>query len=137
MKTIIIAAALGMISFVCMAQTELLTGKFGHQYTEPKNTPVWEIKKINDQYQLSIWGATETSQPSHELSEQERRKFWQKMWWPEDSSVSASCVMNSEEMICYVSPKARNEIDYIKGYKSNYFHYDRMGGVMETHKIDE
>jgi hypothetical protein len=39
--------------------------------------------------------------------------------------------------MCYVPPETRNKIDGLKGYKSPYFYYDSMMGVMETHKIGQ
>ena len=131
-----LALALLLLSPLAMAQTELLVGKFGHEHTAPKNTPVWEIKETSDdQYQFVTLGVGEPSQPAHEFSADERRKFWQTMWWPEDTSDAAICIGNEREIMCYVPPETRNGIDWLKDHKSHYFYYDSAAGVMETHKL--
>ena len=136
MKKTIIALALGVASFACSAQADLFVGKFGHEYTSPEGTPVWEIKRNNGQYQFDILNDEDPSQSAHEFSENERRKFWKTMLWPEEGSIPASCVGNAERVMCYVTPQVRSRTDWLKDNKSNYFYYDQLLGVMEVQKLE-
>jgi hypothetical protein len=135
MKKIIIAAMLGTAASACAAQEDLLTGQYGHDFTEPAATPVWEIEKDNGQYQLVVLDDEDPPQPSHEWSESERRQFWERMWWPEDSSAQASCVGNDEAVICHVPEQARQAMDELKDNQSDYFYHDAMAGVMQVQKL--
>ncbi|MDR2876066.1 MAG: hypothetical protein LBV44_09100 [Methylobacillus sp.] len=135
MKRIIIATALGMASFACAAQSDLLVGEFGHEFTKKPGTPVWAITGSNNQYWLDSLGDEEPPAPAHEYSESERRKFWGRMLWSEETSAAARCIGNDAELICYVPPKTRSAIDWLKNRQSDYFYYDTMMGVMEIQKL--
>jgi hypothetical protein len=145
MKKILITLTLGFVSLTCAAQADLLVGNYGHGYTKKKGEAVWEIKDGSAQYQLVTLNDEEPPPQSHEFSESERRELWKTMWWPEQSSVSASCIGsisqdvfgNSVRVICHVPPKARAEIGDLKNYKSNYFYRDPVAGLMEIQKLSK
>jgi hypothetical protein len=145
LKKILITLTLGFVSLTCAAQVDLLVGDYGHGYTKTKGEPVWKIEIASGQYQLVTLNDEEPPPQSHEFSESERRQFWKTMWWPEQLSISASCIGsfsqgvfgNSSQVICYVPPKARSEISDLKNYKSNYFYRDPIIGLMEIQKLSE
>ena len=112
------------------AQTASLLGDFTHGYTEPPNESVWTVQNTSDMWTVYSHGGKETSKAKI-LTEAERKKFWEKMWWPISTATQADCLTYDEALICYVPKKAKLKIDWIQKNKSNYFHYDAIGGVME------
>jgi len=122
---------------VVSAQTHLV-GDFTHDYTTPKNKPVWTIQNTSDIWTVYNHGGKKTFK-AKTLSEAERRKFWEKMWWPTATAAEASCLTYDEALICHVPKKAKIKIDDLKNRGSEYFHYDSIGGMMEISlkKVDE
>lgn len=137
MKRILIAATFFFASFASSAQPNVLIGRFGHEYTKPKGAAVWDVRTSGDQLQLVTLNAEESNARSHELTEGERRKFWQSLWWPEETSVAARCVGNSEEVLCHVPPSVRSKINDLVRHRSNYFHFDPIGGLMEIQRASK
>mgnify|MGYP001214511719 CR=1 FL=1 len=135
MKHTIIASILTLASFSCSAQANLLVGKFGHGYSKLKGTPVWEVTMTGNQLNLVTLNAEEPTQPTHELSDAERRRLWQAMWWPEETSITATCVGNSKEVLCHVPSQTRSNIGGLKSQTSNYFYFDPIVGLMEIMRI--
>lgn len=132
---IIMTSLLFAASAFCLADNNPLVGQFGHDFTRRKDEPAWEIKKDGAQYQLRSVAPGETAQAAHALSDAERRKFWQTMSWPEDTSAAAQCVGDSEHMLCFVPAATRQKIDWLKSNKSDYFYYDQAAGVMQAQKV--
>ncbi len=134
MKQVCIAVTLLLISHASLAESDPLLGKFGHDYTRSSQEAVWQIRRDAGGYQLNT--LTHSSKASAQSwSAAQRKAFWEKMMWPVKVSAEAKCVGNAEEVICYVPVGARKKVDWLRDNKSDYFHYDAMGGVMEAHRI--
>lgn len=127
--------ALLIAPFCCKADGETLTGLYGHQFTAQPNAPVWSVRSKGKAYQVISLNADESTPDSHEWSKDERLAFWERMLWPPDTSADAQCVGNEDEVICFVPSQSRKRIDWLRESKSDYFHYDPMGGVMKINKL--
>ena len=112
------------------AQTTSLVGDFTHGYTDPKNETVWTVENTRDMWTVYSHGAKETFKAKI-LSEAERINYWEKMWWPTATAKLADCLTYDAALICHIPKKAKMKIDWIKKNKSDYFHYDAIGGVIE------
>lgn len=119
------------------AQTDSLAGEYGHNYTEKDGTPVWEVRQKGDTYELLSLGTPPSSQEVHVLTADERRHFWQTMWWSEESSAQVNCIGNTQEVICFVPATTRQTIAALKENDSDYFYYDPTGGLMEIQKLPQ
>ena len=130
MKTAIYLLLCFIFPAAVSAQTTSLVGDFTHGYTEPKNESVWTVQNTSDMWTVYSHGAKETFKAKI-LSEEERINFWEKMWWPAPTAKQADCLTYDVALICHIPKKAKIKIDRIKKNKSEYFHYDATGGVIE------
>jgi hypothetical protein len=135
LKSVIVLALLGATAPAALAQADSLMGTFGHRYTQVAQTPVWEVRTSGDRYQLVTLGSAAPPLEAHELSENERRQFWQTMWWPGESSAWARCVGSARAVICHVPPRVRDAVGDLKRFRSDYFYFDPLAGLMEAERL--
>ncbi|MES2320291.1 MAG: hypothetical protein V4631_22665 [Pseudomonadota bacterium] len=109
-------------------------GTFGHEFTSSKDEPVWSVEAKGDSYKVLTHGEGKRKS-AHTLTPEERKAFWTKMAWVAGSHQDSECIGDSAELICYVPTKTRQSIPDLQGYASDFFHYDKVGGIMEIRKI--
>jgi hypothetical protein len=122
----------GLLSLTSAAAQQL-HGNFTHAFTEPANQPVWTVTETNDSWKVLFHGSNEMF-PAKKVNEAGRQAFWSQMWWPHEQAKNADCLTISrpaQGMICYVPATVRRNLPDLKSNKSNYFYFDRDGGLME------
>lgn len=115
----------------------MIVGSFSHRFSKSANAPVWTVKLVDKQFQLVSHGAN-TSADIILLNEQERKDLWTSLAFDvdTDSFLAAECVGAAHiEYICHVPHKSRADIPQLRSRKSDFFHYDKTGGLIEIHKI--
>ena len=123
-------------SLFSFAQSNPLVGVFGHNFSSKKNTPVWTVKEGKVDFQLHFHGdGSVTSVKTSSLDD--RKKFWAAMWWSSDTYANARCLGNSAEILCFVPKADRLREPGLRDLGSDFFHYDRIGGVMEVNRISD
>ncbi|WP_137937919.1 hypothetical protein [Chitinivorax sp. B] len=135
MKHLLLGLTFGLCSTALFAQ-DTLAGQFGHAFVKKPNEVVWTIQPKANTYELIMHGDNSTTQ-LHKLSDKERSTFWKKMDWPPASQQGADCAGNDEDLFCFVPPKQRAAITWLKDNQSGYFFYSQMGGVMEIKRISK
>jgi hypothetical protein len=133
MKKLASILALASLLGSTSAAGQQLQGDFTHAFTEPANQPVWTVIETNDAWKVLYLGSKEAF-PAKQLSEAGRQAFWSQMWWPPAQAKEAECLTISrpaQGTICYVPAKVRDKLAGLKNNKSNYFYFDREGGLME------
>lgn len=112
-----------------------LEGVFGHEYTRNKNAPVWTLR-ANGEHALAITHHGDGSVNTLQLwNDTEKASFWRKMLWNPKSATQALCAANDDEVFCYVPRLAREQIDWLRDYASDYFSYSEMGGIMQIQRV--
>ena len=135
MKKIFAIAGL-LATMMAHAQANPVVGTFGHDYTEKTNEPVWTVSSAGQQIKLKSHGGGPTVKVTI-LSREQRKALWDALAFDSDtgSFAQAECVGGGAEYICHVPMAARAGIPELKTQKSDFFHYDRAGGLMEIRKI--
>ena len=135
MKNFLIIAC-GLLSAAVQAQTSTISGSFGHAFTGKANEAVWTVK-ANGATPLLVTVGAKTSVKAFVLTKEQRKDLWDKLSF--DSSTGsfeqADCIATSEEYICNVPQKSRALISDLKDRKSDFFHFDSFGGLMEINKV--
>jgi hypothetical protein len=111
----------------------LPVGSFGHRYTDAPNTAVWTVTLHNpatQEYRLLRHSDAQQTKLKP-LTKKEREQFWARMHWSLNEADAAVCLGNWSDILCYVPRKVRLKNDWLKSYKTDFFHYDTIGGVME------
>lgn len=120
------------VTSVANAKPDQLLGQFTHDFTKPAGEPVWTVTKSGVKWRVFVHGA-DKAVSAKEVSESERRDFWEQMWWPAENAVGARCLRLSGEwqgLMCYAPDRDGAETKAI-AKKSDYFYFDSMGGLME------
>lgn len=116
------------------AQAQSLpVGSFGHRYTDAPNTAVWTVTlhhAATQEYRLLRHSDAQQTKLKP-LTKKEREQFWARMHWSLNEADAAVCLGNWTDILCHVPHKVRLKNDWLKSYKSDFFHYDTIGGVME------
>lgn len=128
------SSALLLLTASTTAQASLPIGAFGHEFTATKNAPVWSVRTQAGTYNVLSYGDGK-KKSAHVLTRDERKAFWSKMAWTPSSHENAECIGNRLETICYVPPKTRQLIPALQSQVSDFFHFDKIGGIMEIQKI--
>lgn len=119
------------------AQSSMVVGSFSHRFSEVADAPVWTVKSFGRQFQIVSHGGN-TNTVVVVLNEQERKDLWNALAFDidTDSFLAAECVgAVLKEYICHVPSKSRAEIPQLRSRESDFFHYDKTGGLIEIHKI--
>jgi hypothetical protein len=123
-----------LLSCGIAAQAQSLpVGSFGHRYTNDTKAAVWTVTLHNastQEYNLLRHGDAQQTKLKP-LSKKEREQFWGRMHWSVSEADAAACLGNRLDILCFVPRKIRQKNDWLKSYKSDFFHYDTIGGVME------
>ncbi|HRH17335.1 MAG TPA: hypothetical protein PLS22_07760 [Aquabacterium sp.] len=132
------AHALWMIAFASSPaySNEILLGNFGHEFTRTSKDIVWTIKAAGEKFDITYHGDN-TKDRLRPLSSKAVRSLWQKLHWPDETMSSASCLGNEEDTFCHVPKEQRANIDWLMDYKSDFFYYSVMGGIMQIHKMGQ
>ncbi|HZX30103.1 MAG TPA: hypothetical protein VFF03_02010 [Rhodocyclaceae bacterium] len=133
MLKIALIAFLALPSIAC---ANSLTGIYSHNYTAKKNEPVWSIKAKNNAFTLTTHGENGQSR-LQTLTDSEIREFWEKMGWEEEFAKGVECIGNAGDIFCKVPAKTKNGISWLRENKSDYFHFDKIGGLMEIKKASK
>lgn len=133
MLRILLFITLMFIAKTCMAGP--LEGVFGHEYTRSKNAAVWTLRPTADQLLTVTHHGDGTVARIHVWDEKEKSGFWSKMLWNPKTATQAQCAGNGEEVFCYVPRLARQQIDWLQDYASDYFNYTEMGGIMQIQRV--
>ena len=143
------------------AEADLLSGRYGHDASEPAYQAVWEVSR-----QGEIWQARNLSErtaaTAYQLSSVGRRAFWEKMDWPSHAADTADCVTWGEAapslqellqetqadggpkagadvvgdaLVCHVPAEARKQIGWLQDNREDWFYYDSVAGVMEVRRL--
>lgn len=138
---------------------ERLSGRYGHDYTQPADEPVWAISQDADGWHALTLGDGERS-VARRIGPAARAAFWDAMAWPADTAATADCLSWGERMpalsdlldeetpptdprgsygtsvLCHVPGEARAGIDTLAGNASDWFYYDPMLGLMQINRLD-
>ena len=128
------SSALLLVTATTTTQAALPVGTFGHEFTSTKDAPVWTVQAGGGSYKLLSHGDGK-KKSAHILTSGERKAFWTKMAWTPGSDQDAECIGGTAEIICYIPTKTRQSIPAIQSQVSDFFHFDRTGGLMEIQKI--
>jgi hypothetical protein len=128
------SSALLLLTASTTAQASLPVGTFGHEFTAIKNAPVWSVRTQAGTYNVLSYGGG-IKKSAHVLTRDERIAFWSEMAWTPGSHEDAECIGNTLETICYVPTKTRKLIPALQSQASDFFHFDKTGGIMEIQKI--
>lgn len=111
-------------------------GQFTHAYTRA-HEPVWRIEFEKDTCLVRHTAVADAGSPAQILDQKARRQFWDKMWWSGTGYQSASCLAYDQgaAIFCHIPPAIRRASPELKGYHSDYLHYDLMGGLMEVERL--
>lgn len=118
-------------------QPSIVVGSFSHRFSEVADAPVWTVKLVGQQFQIVSYGGN-TSTDVILLNEQGRKDLWKALAFDidTDSFVAAECVGAALiEYICHIPHKSRTDIPQLRSRKSDFFHYDKTGGLIEIYKI--
>lgn len=116
---------------IASAKAALPVGTFGHGFTKVNGEPVWSIQAHATGYKLLGHGDGNI-RSAHILTSAERKIFWSQMAWSSGSYQNAECIGVASELICYVPPQARQSIPALQSHSSDFFHYDKTGGIIEA-----
>lgn len=147
------------------AEADLLSGRYGHDASEPAYQAVWEISRQDQAWQArNLTDAAAST--AYRLSPVGRRAFWEKMDWPSQTADTADCVTWGEAtrslqdmlvdllqepqadakpktgadvvgaaVVCHVPAEARKQIGWLQDSREDWFYYDPMAGVMEVRRL--
>jgi hypothetical protein len=142
-----------------------LVGRYGHDSTEPAAAPVFQVERVGDGYWLEYlavgeretawlldndgraafwdrmtWPAA-TAQDAECLSWGEASptlsdflEFATDAASPAEPTPALAKTFGAG-VLCRVAPAARAKISWLSDYRSDYFFYDTMGGVMEVRPL--
>lgn len=130
------ASALLFVTTASTAQASVPIGTFGHGFTKSKDTPVWTVTPRAQGFSLVSHGDGRKT-VAHVLTISEREKFWHAMSWGANLHMNSECIGGKTELICYVPASTRQSIPDLQSQDSDFFHFDKMGGIMEIKKIDK
>ena len=116
---------------IASAKAALPVGTFGHEFTKTKGEAVWSIQAGVASYKL-IRHNDGKKQLAHTLTPVERKKFWLKMAWPAGTHQNSQCIGVPGELICHVPSTTRLSIPALQSHSSDFFHYDKIGGIIEA-----
>ena len=136
-----------------------LVGAYTHGHAEPGESPVWEITHDGNAYQARTVADGEQAE-AWLLGERGRAAFWEKMSWPVDSSVAATCLswgkapltlesllepeastglpredQPGASVLCQVQAADKAKVDWLADYQSDFFYYDPLFGVTESRAL--
>jgi len=137
MKRILAVILLSAMTTAVSANPDSVVGQFTHDFTLPKNQPVWTVKKTGTTWQVLFHGSNETLS-AKQVDEAGKAAFWEQMWWPSDKAKDAQCLSIEgkwQGMMCYVHGNARAEVSDLARNGSDYFYYDPLGGLKEIRRI--
>lgn len=116
---------------IASAKAALPVGTFGHGFTKVDGEPVWSIQAHSNGYKIFGHGDGK-KRSAHLLTSAERKIFWSKMAWSFGSHQNAECIGVASELICYVPSQTRQSIPALQLHLSDFFHYDKSGGIIEV-----
>ena len=143
------------------AEPDLLSGRYGHDASEPAYQAVWEVTHQGQDWQARNL-ADDAASMAYRLSPAGRRAFWEKMDWPSQTADNADCVTWGEAeaslldllqepqadagpkagadvvgnaLVCHVPAAARKKIGWLQDSSEDWFYYDPMAGVMEVRRL--
>lgn len=143
------------------AETELLSGRYGHDASEPSYQAVWEVSRQGENWQARNL-SEEAASSAYRLSPAGRRAFWEKMDWPAQTADTADCVTWGEAapslldllqespddgepkagadvvgnaVVCHVPAAARKQIGWLQDSNEDWFYYDSVAGVMAVRRL--
>jgi hypothetical protein len=125
---------LACISLTAFAEPSRLPGVYGHDFTTKKADAVWTVKQRGDAFEVKRHGDGSVAS-GKSLSAEQRKEFWEKMWWESDAYMKAECLGAEDDVFCFVPAPERAKESWLKDYTSNYFHYDPAGGLIEMRRI--
>ena len=154
-------AAVALLASPALAmavETDLLSGRYGHDSSEPAYEAIWEVRRVGEGWQA---GTLEDSiySTAHEMSPAGRRAFWEEMGWPVETSFDADCVTWGEaplslldvleekppvasgpdvfgsDLVCHVPARVRKDIGWLSDSGEDWFYYSPVGGVMEVRRV--
>jgi len=137
--------------------TDLFSGRYGHDASEPAYAPVWELKRGGEGWQ-AVTVIEGESVDAYRLSSAGRGAFWQKMHWPVATAADADCISwgeappdllamlqeapavaspdtFGEALICHVPAASRHAIDWLADATEDWFYYDPMAGIMSVRQL--
>ena len=123
-----------LLASAAHAQTNPLAGTFGHGSTSKLDDPVWTVRVVAGQAQLYAHGS-KTMAKGVLMTGQQRKQLWDHLDFASESFQQAECIEADGEYVCYVPKKSRARDTLLKSQKSDFFHFDKVGGLMEIHKI--
>lgn len=160
-KGSLVAASLLSVPLCAFAEPpadDRLSGRYGHEYSQPASAPVWAIsEKADGWHALTLGDGASTA--AYRLNPAGRSAFWEAMSWPTDASASADCLSWGEpepnlsdllgektapadprdaygsSVLCHVPSKARQSVEWLKGNSSDWFYYDPMMGVIRIERL--
>ena len=147
------------------AEADLLSGRYGHDASEPAYQAVWEVSR-QDQGWLARSLSDGAASTAYRLSPAGRRAFWEKMYWPSQTADTADCVTWGEAarslqdmlvdllqepqadarpktgadvvgtvVVCHVPAEARKQIGWLQDRREDWFYYDFLTGLMEVRRL--
>jgi hypothetical protein len=128
-----LSSALLLLTASATAQAALPVGTFSHEFTSIKDAPVWSVLSKAGTYKILTHGDGKR-RSAHVLTPGERKAFWTQMDWAPGSHEDAECIGSAAELICYVPTKTREFIPELRSKATDFFHFDKMGGIMAIKK---
>ncbi len=143
------------------AEADPLSGRYGHDASEPAYQAVWEVSRQGQDWQARNL-TDELASTAYRLSPAGRQAFWEKMDWPSHTAATADCVTWGEAapslldllqesqadaepkaavdvvggaLVCHVPAEARKQIGWLQDSSEDWFYYDAMAGVMEVRRL--
>lgn len=143
------------------AEADLLSGRYGHDASEPAYQAVWEVSRQGENWQARNL-TEQAASTAYRLSPAGRRAFWERMDWPSHTADTADCVTWGEAepslsdllqespadadpkttedvvggaLVCHVPAEARKQIGWLQDSGEDWFYYDAMAGVMEVRRL--
>ena len=143
------------------AEPDVLSGRYGHDASEPAYQAVWEVSRQDQAWQARNL-TDDAASTAYRLSPAGRRAFWEKMDWPSQTADTADCVTWGEAapslldmlqepqadggpktgadvvgnaVVCYVPAGARKQIGWLQDRREDWFYYDFLTGLMEVRRL--
>lgn len=120
----------GMHSFA-FADSTLPAGAFGLDFTDNPNTAVFSVAGSADNIKITSV-ADQSVYAGTEMTAEKKKKLWEKLSWSDTAFEAASCISFEREAICHIAAEQKKANSDLSALKSDYFHYDPMGGVVSA-----